>query len=317
MATTIKMARNGSRSLPIPPYLARCLPPRLTDEIGRCGMGRIEELRLRAERCVYLTGAGENRRLETILSGEELSELVNRFCDGSLYAHRDTIVQGFLSLPDGIRVGICGRAAVEGEKVLGIYDISGLNIRLPARIERIGDGICRYLLENPQSGILIYAPPGEGKTTLLRSVAARMATGSGARRVVVIDTRGELGYALKDPALSVDVLVGYPRALGVEIAARTMNAQVIVCDEIGERREAEAIRSAQNCGVPFVASAHADCVEGLLRRTGIRMLHDARVFDRYVGIRRRACGGEFDYTVTEWEDANGILEDHRRAVACP
>lgn len=307
MATIIKTAKSPTRAVSIPAYLAQRLPYRLTEEIGGISIGRIEEIRLRAGRCVYLTAAGENRRLRTVLSGEEIRGLVTSFCDGSLYAHRDTIAQGFLSLPQGIRVGICGRASVEGNSILGIYDISGLNIRLPARVERLGEEVCRLLRENTEGGVLIYAPPGEGKTTLLRSVAARMASGDGARRVAVIDTRGELGFALEDPALCLDVLVGYPRALGVEIAARTMNAQLIVCDEIGERAEAEAMVSAQNCGVPFVASAHASNVQGLLRRTGIRLLHQARVFGYYVGIRRSHSFGELHYTVTSWEEANGSL----------
>ena len=308
MATVIKTAKKVSRTNSIPPHLSERFPPRLTEEIETLSIGRIEEIRLRAGRYAYQTAAGENRRLRCVMSGEEMAELTARFCDGSLYAHRDTIAQGFLSLPGGIRVGICGRASVEKESILGVYDISGLNIRLPTHVERLGEEICELLREDSRGGgVLIYAPPGEGKTTLLRSVAARMASGDRPRRVAVIDTRGELCYGLEDPVLCLDVLVGYPRALGVEIAARTMNAQLIVCDEIGERGEAEAMVSAQNCGVPFVASAHGSDVGGLLNRTGIRLLHQARIFSYYVGIRRNPLTGELRYTVTDWEVANGNL----------
>ena len=110
----------------------------------------------------------------------------------------------------------------------------------------------------------------------------------------------------------MDLLTGYPRGLGIEIATRTMNAQLIVCDEIGQTEEVEAMLASQNCGVPFVASAHADSVVGLLRRTGIRQLHEARVFRFYVGIRRKPEGGEFLYTITEWEEA----EHDRQAAWC-
>ena len=127
-------------------------------------------------------------------------------------------------------------------------------------------------------------------------------------RVCVIDTRGELGAFWGDRSLSIDLLSGYPRALGIEIATRTMNAELILCDEIGEEREANAILSAQNCGVPFVASAHAEDVQGLLRRSGIRRLHEAGVFGAYVGIRRRPGERDFLYTVTDWESANDCLQ---------
>ena len=86
-----------------------------------------------------------------------------------------------------------------------------------------------------------------------------------------------------------------------------MNAQLVVCDEIGDSCEAEAIISAQNCGVPLVASAHADSISGLLRRTGIARLHSASVFAYYVGIKRQ--GSELFYTVSSWEDADDIIKN--------
>ena len=109
----------------------------------------------------------------------------------------------------------------------------------------------------------------------------------------------------------MDILAGYPKPEGISIAARTLNAQLIVCDEIGDAEEAAAMVSAQNSGVPFVASAHAESVEGLLHKTGIRLLHEARVFRKYVGIQRRTSGGDYIYTVTEWEEANDRAQKHR------
>jgi stage III sporulation protein AA len=133
-----------------------------------------------------------------------------------------------------------------------------------------------------------------------------MASGFSPWRVAVIDTRGELSFSLSGEGLCLDVLSGYPRGIGIEIATRTMNAQLIVCDEIGDTREAEAIMAAQNCGVPFLATAHADSIRELLKRTGIAKLHEARVFGCYVGIKRR--GSDFNYTFTEWEDADIALQ---------
>ena len=226
-----------------------------------------------------------------------------------MYAHRDSISSGYLSLGDGVRVGICGRASVDGGRVIGVYDISGLNIRIPRRFGRLGAPVCRALREaRGLSGILIYAPPGVGKTTLLRGVIAQMASGEKPVRVAVIDTRGELGFSLDETSLCVDILTGYPRKIGIEIATRTMNAQLIVCDEIGEESEAQAIIASQNSGVPFLATAHADSLEGLLRRSGIHKLHTAHVFGAYVGIRRRFSGADFDYSFTSWEEADNVLK---------
>lgn len=311
MATTIRTSHSRVRETVIPPLLQTLLPERLSREIrGRILPGTaVEEIRLRCDRRASLTLGQRNLLLDTVLSRQEIDSLFHELCDGSLYAHRDAVSNGYLTLPGGIRVGVCGRAAVERNTVIGIYDIVGLNIRIPGVFRGFGAPVCRLLRQmGGASGVLIYAPPGVGKTTLLRCVAEQMAGGEEPLRVAVIDTRGELGFSLTDKGLCLDVLTGYPRALGIEIATRTMNAQLIVCDEIGEREEAQAILSAQNCGIPFVASAHADGVGGLLRRDGLLALHRARIFGAYVGIRRAPFGGEYTYSITDWEAANGMVQ---------
>jgi stage III sporulation protein AA len=94
---------------------------------------------------------------------------------------------------------------------------------------------------------------------------------------------------------------GYPRDIGIEIAVRTLGAEVIICDEIGSMADARATLGAANCGVPLIASAHASSVEELLERPAIVLLHRARVFGSYIGLSRRTAGG-FDYSVTSRQE---------------
>ncbi len=298
-----------------PAFPTDLLPPRVTAALldaVRGVRGQIEEIRLRAERCATLTVEGRNLTAAVVLTSADLTAILTHLCGGSLYAYSQTINQGYITLPDGIRVGVAGRAVCEEGRVIGVYEISGLCIRLPHRHGQMGEAICRLLRRlaaegGAPQGVLIYAPPGEGKTTLLRAVTARMAGADGhpPLRTVVVDTRGELGFETDDPRLCLDVLRGYPRARGVEIATRTLSAQLIVCDEIGDVEEAMALISSHHGGVPLVASAHAGTVEELLRRTGIRLLHEARLFGAYVGIKRNGQG-DFIYRITPRADADRI-----------
>ena len=296
----------------VPKLFESILPQELLSEIfdirKRDVAFRVEEIRLRRDRHACLTTDSGNIFLSYVADASVMEETVLKLCDGSLYAYRETIAKGYLTLSGGIRVGICGRAALERDSVIGVYDISSLNFRIPHKIFGIGRTVCS-LIRRDMGGVLIYSSPGVGKTTLLRCVAAEISRGENGKRVAVIDTRGELGFSLDGANMSIDVLEGYPRRLGIEIATRSMSAQLILCDEIGALDETDAILSAQNCGVPLVASAHADNIHTLMRKEGIRRLHRARVFSYYVGISRRLGYSDFDYTVTDWEEAERVLQD--------
>lgn len=283
----------------VPSSVLSALPYRLVDEIrNRLTGERLEEIRLRRGRRASLTVAGRNLILDTVLDGVEIDGTLTGMCSGSLYAYSDTINRGYVSLPGGVRVGVCGRANCEGDRMIGVHEISSLVIRIPHKARRLGEPICELLREFERTrGVLIYSPPGVGKTTLLRGVISLLSSGERPFRTAVVDTRGELTFSVGGSDLCVDVLSGYPRALGIEIATRTLSAEVIVCDEIGDYTEAMALVSSHNCGVPLIASAHAGSVEELLRRTGIMLLHEANLFGAYVGIRR-SSGMDFEYNVT-------------------
>ncbi len=287
----------------IPAVVIHALPYRLCEEIRRTGYRQVEEIRMRAGRKCSLVVSGKNIMLECILDARELQDVLEGMCQGSLYAFSDTINQGYISLPEGVRVGVCGRAGCDGERIIGIYEVSSLSVRIPHKSRPQGSEICRLLQGfSRTSGVLIYSPPGIGKTTLLRSVASMLASGAwesgkAPLRTVVIDTRGELAFQNEGEGLCLDVLSGYPRRKGIEIATRCLNAEVIICDEIGDYEEAMSLVASHNCGVPLIASAHAASVEQLLSRTGLRLLHEAKIFGAYVGIERDGRGG-FIYDVT-------------------
>ncbi len=287
----------------LPSVLDASLPQRLTDAVHRLCVPCPEELRLHAKRYATVRAGDHTYKTAVALSAGEIAQTLKQMCGGSLYAYAETINQGYLTLEGGIRVGVCGSAATEGGRIIGVNSITGLTVRIPHAVNVPTQPLLGILSAlSSSAGLLLYSPPGVGKTTLLRNLAKLLSSPAFGQCTVVVDSREELAWTLDGEDLELDVLVGYPRALGIEIAVRSLSAQVILCDEIGSVADAEAILSAANCGVPLVATAHARTVQELLRRPPLRRLHDAHVFGTYVGLCRTPCEG-LSYRITDWQEA--------------
>ena len=131
-----------------------------------------------------------------------------------------------------------------------------------------------------------------GKTTFLKDIIAALSSGKAGKyiKIAVIDERGELGAVYNGtPQIELgpctDVLTGYPKGEGMNIALRTLSPELIVCDEIGGEGEANAIRMSLNAGTAVLATAHAGRLDALMRRPQIRTLIDEGAFDFLVQLK--------------------------------
>ena len=269
----------------------------LTGEVEEALKGIKEtvcEIRIRRNKPLCVTVSSREHLLKNLVTSTVIDSLcmdriVDRLCKGSVYMQTDTMKEGFLVTGNGIRVGCVGKVICDGDEIKNLSSIDSLNIRLPLEIIGVSREIVNDIKRNEyRSSYLLYSPPAMGKTTILRDIIVELSRAE--RRVSVIDSRRELETDRLNGLAHVDILSGYPRGKGIEIATRIMSPQYIVCDEIGGEKETEALLSVQNCGVPIIATAHAFTLTELLNRRNIYSLYKSGSFDTYVGIEEMNYG---------------------------
>lgn len=219
-----------------------------------------------------------------------------RLCRNSVYSYSNSIKEGYVTTPEGIRAGICGKAICQDNIISSVYGVNSICIRIPRRIPGTGDTAYELLREMSfQKGLIVWSIPGIGKTTLLRELISRLGSGDCSLRVSVVDTRHELGVGIKSSGL-IDILDGYPRAKGIEIAKRTMSPQIIVCDEISTDEDAIAILGAAEAGIPIVASTHAGSRDELFNNKCMREILASKCIGIYLGLLAQTPG-DYKYDI--------------------
>lgn len=220
------------------------------------------------------------------ISKELMNECFHALCGYSVHSAQPQINQGYLTLSGGHRAGVCGTMKQMPDQSYFVQEIAGINIRIARNAQ------CElppFLAGVPREGVLIAGEPASGKTTLLRSLVRRWAQTC---CVSVVDERQELFPAGQMRPLDCDVFSGYPKHIGMQHALRAFSPQVLVCDEIGAKEDAQAVCSAVNAGVCVVASVHAADLDGLYKREPIRMLLETGAFSKAVFLKGRASPGQ-------------------------
>jgi stage III sporulation protein AA len=217
---------------------------------------------------------------------KDLDEIVNHLSSNALYAYKHELLNGFITLPDGHRVGVSGvvNSSQEYKYILSLNfrifrDIVGTAKDYMSLIlnddesdsntdgytkPKAGSFSTSSYYRKPIKSTLIISPPAKGKTTLLRDIARNLSYGL--YKTAVIDTRGELtahyqGELKVDLGPMASISVGGDKHLEIIKAVRAMSPEAIITDEIGTEQDIQALQYCLTSGVSIICTIHGSSIQ--------------------------------------------------------
>lgn len=258
-------------------------------------MDSLEEIRLRIQRPIILKFNNCEKIIKYTVTTEEVLSCLQMVCENSIYTYQNQISEGFITIKGGHRVGISGSCVIDAGKVININYIYSLNFRVAKQILGSSNKLLKHVInieENNVYNTLIIAPPGVGKTTVLRDLVRQIASGIKeikfkAINVGIVDERGEIaalykGMPQNDIGVKTDVIENVHKSIGMRMLIRSMAPRVIVADEIGNKDDIEAIHYAVCSGCKGIFTAHGATLEDILLNPVLKNLMNAHIFEKLI-----------------------------------
>ena len=271
---------------------------------------KIEEIRLRNNNPLTISCEGKdyfiredgevsiNIKEGFIVLEKHIYSTFQIFSNYSVYAYQEEMKNGYITIKGGHRVGIGGKIVYGPKGIETIKNISSLNIRVAREKKNISNHIIPYLIDSNKEfyNTLIISSPQCGKTTLLRDIVRNLSNGYGVEnrsgfKVSIVDERSEIagmykGAAQNDIGIRTDVLDGCLKSDGIMMAIRSMSPDIIAVDEIGGRKDVEAIHEALRAGIKLIATIHGYSIEELKEKRSMEELFKERIFERFIILDR-------------------------------
>ena len=275
-------------------YFPNNIESKILNSISDYELNIIQEIRIRNNFPLILNLGQAEKIIDYKIEPKDIDYIFQKICENSIYSYQNQIVNGFITLPGGDRVGLTGTAVLKDEKIINFNYISSLNFRISRQIIGCSNTIINEIInEDTIYNTLIVSEPGKGKTTLLRDIVRNISNGIEGKfnglNVSVIDERGEISATYKgcmknDLGIRTDVISDIPKSIGLRMAIRSMAPKVVVADEIGSRQDVEAIKFALCCGVKGIFTAHGKNIEDICKNLELNDLIKNKIFDKIIRI---------------------------------
>ena len=219
----------------------------------------LQEIRIRVGRPILLKSRQADIIINYNVNTTEILQTLEKLCENSIYAYKNQICEGFLTVKGGHRIGITGTAVCDSNKIINLKYVTSLNFRIARQIIGCSNSLVKEIIDVQNNTIyntLIVSPPGKGKTTMLRDIIRNISNGINnlnfkGMTCGLVDERGEIAAMYKgapqnDIGIRTDVIENISKSKGIRMLIRSMTPEVIACDEIGSQDDMYSIRRSTN-----------------------------------------------------------------------
>lgn len=237
----------------------------------------IYEIRMRINEPIILnTSFGERIIMNCVVCEKDIKDSFNRVTEYSAYAYEENLIDGYITVPGGHRIGVGGYMTLQSDKSMVVKNIRFLNFRVRHFIDGCSNKVMEKIEGRDLDNILIISPPALGKTTLLRDIIRNISNKRKETSICVIDERNEIGGCYKgiptiDLGMRTDVISNCSKSEGILMAIRAMAPTIIAVDEIGGEADKNALEYANISGVKIIATIHGKNIEDVKDKLGEKM----------------------------------------------
>lgn len=278
--------------------LGNILPTSIGEAVNKIPYNSLCELRLRANSPAIVNILGENyylasnsisKNMENALSISkgEIYSILNKISNNSMYTINDQILEGYVTISGGIRVGVCGELVVVDGKLKTLKNVSSLNFRFPHLYKNCSLNIYPYIVKNGEvKNTLIVSPPGAGKTTYLRDLVYQLSTKENMQNILIVDERNEISSVFDGENIkylkNCDVYTNCSKQFGFVNGIRSMKPDILITDEINIDTDIGIIENALTSGVKVITTIHASSVMDLKNKPKFETILEKCLFERFV-----------------------------------
>ena len=166
-----------------------------------------------------------------------IENFIKRASENSLYAYNENVKNGYLTLKNGIRIGLSGCVVSENQEITTIKNFQAINIRIPHIIRNCCLPAYDFLVGDEIKNTLIISAPGSGKTTFLRDFIFQLYQHNVSKDILVVDERNEICSVVNgEPQIELggfcDIYTNCSKKYAFKNGIRSMSPDVIITDEI-------------------------------------------------------------------------------------